>query len=602
MSSIHPIRHHPDPYPKAISSLSPSRAFGLIAVVLSMAILSSCTWLKPLVPWATPAPQAREKAAGLEADKGQEAYRHFILASLAIHDGHFSEARKHLSRAISADPNSTYLRKKMAAVLKRLKDYPGALVHARKCLELDVKDHDCQTILADLYTLRGQDDHALKLYEEILVREPKNQRIRLLISTILIRQGRFAKATKHLSVLTRQSPNLVVAHYYQGRINLEMKQYLKAEKSFLRALQLNSRLEPALFDLGTLYQVTRRYAEAIDTYKTLLGFYPDNLSVRERLVDIYFKLGKKKQAEEQMKKIKSLAKPGESGRKTLGLIYLKHGRLDDSIKELEMIVAAWPKDDKSRYYLATAYEEKGKTDKALEHFRRIPSDSKYHINAQLHIAYLLDSKKKYDDAVSVLEKAIAMQRDKVELYLMLSSIYETQGKYDKAIEAVNKGLEQDQKNVNLIFRRGVLLDKKGDKQACIKQMKRVLQINPDHADALNYIGYTYAEQGIKLDEAMGMIRKALKLKPKSGYITDSLGWVYYQKGVYDKAIHYLEKAAKLTSNDPTINEHLGDAYRKIGNYRKAITSYRKALSLKHPDEKKVRQKLIDVEKLLKKRN
>jgi tetratricopeptide (TPR) repeat protein len=81
-----------------------------------------------------------------------------------------------------------------------------------------------------------------------------------------------------------------------------------------------------------------------------------------------------------------------------------------------------------------------------------------------------------------------------------------------------------------------------------------------------------------------------------------LGWVYYQKGVYDKAIHYLEKAAKLTSNDPTINEHLGDAYRKIGNYRKAITSYRKALSLKHPDEKKVRQKLIDVEKLLKKRN
>ena len=99
---------------------------------------------------------------------------------------------------------------------------------------------------------------------------------------------------------------------------------------------------------------------------------------------------------------------------------------------------------------------------------------------------------------------------------------------------------------------------------------------------------------------MELIQKALKLKPDSGYIIDSLGWVYFQKGLYDEAVHYLEKAAKLTADDPTINEHLGDAYFKKKDFERSLQHYKKSLSLKHPDEEKVKQKIIEVEKLLRK--
>jgi tetratricopeptide (TPR) repeat protein len=133
-------------------------------------------------------------------------------------------------------------------------------------------------------------------------------------------------------------------------------------------------------------------------------------------------------------------------------------------------------------------------------------------------------------------------------------------------------------------------------------MKRILALNPEHADALNYIGYTYAEQGIHLDKAMDLIQKAMQIKPNSGYITDSLGWVYYQKKQYDEAVHYLEEAAKLTPDDPTINEHLGDAYLKKGKYREAVERYKRALSLDHPDEDKIREKLSAAERLLKEVN
>ena len=172
--------------------------------------------------------------------------------------------------------------------------------------------------------------------------------------------------------------------------------------------------------------------------------------------------------------------------------------------------------------------------------------------------------------------------------------------YETSLETVRKGLEQDADNTNLIFRMGVILDKEGKKEECLKQMQRVVALDPEHAEALNYIGYTYAEQGIRLDEAMALIQKALKLKPESGYIVDSLAWVYFQRGQYDAALKHLEKAVTMTPNDPTITEHLGDVYLKSGKYEKSLEMYEKALSLNHPKPEKIKEKLEGVKKILRK--
>ena len=129
-------------------------------------------------------------------------------------------------------------------------------------------------------------------------------------------------------------------------------------------------------------------------------------------------------------------------------------------------------------------------------------------------------------------------------------------------------------------------------------MRRILDIDPENADALNYIGYTYAEQGIKLNEAMDMIQKAVQLKPNNGYILDSLGWVYYQKGLYNEALEYLERAIHFTPDDPTINEHLGDVHFKRMDYRKSLELYQRALSLDHPNQEKMEEKVERVKELL----
>lgn len=130
-------------------------------------------------------------------------------------------------------------------------------------------------------------------------------------------------------------------------------------------------------------------------------------------------------------------------------------------------------------------------------------------------------------------------------------------------------------------------------------MQKILSIDPDHADALNYIGYTYAEMGIRLDEALKLIEKALKIKPNSGYIVDSLGWIFFKKGQYDRALELIKKALSLTPDDPTIIEHLGDVFIKKRRYKKALELYLRAIELNHPDKDRIRDKIRRVKEFIK---
>ena len=99
---------------------------------------------------------------------------------------------------------------------------------------------------------------------------------------------------------------------------------------------------------------------------------------------------------------------------------------------------------------------------------------------------------------------------------------------------------------------------------------------------LNYLGYSWVDQGINLDQGMAMVKRAVQQKPDDGYIVDSLGWAYFRVGNYDEAVKQLERAIELKPEDPTINEHLGDAYWRVGRELEAKFQWAHARDLK-PD-------------------
>ena len=576
-----------------------------IFVILFLPFFVACAF-SPNLPKMSQGISSPEKKALLSQNKPlpQIAYKDFLMACITVSRGQYNKAHKYLLQSLEKDPNSVYLNQKMAVLLKNLKDTPAALKYAQKCVGLEPDNAVNYILLGDLYILQKDKDLSLIYYNKALNITPKNQQLRLIITNILIKKELFVKALTHLEILIQENPNLIMAYYYRGRIELSRKQYGKAEESFKKALSLNNEnMEPALFDLGTLYHMTSRYMDAIKIYENLINYYPYNFAARERLLKLYLNLGQNSKADQQIAEIKRHSRPGEPGRKIIGSIYLKQGKLNQAIYELDLVVTAWPNDYQSRYYLAAAYQAKGDLEKALEHFYIIKQESKYYYNARMNIAHILEIQGKADTAIIILEQIINQGKKAIpEINLMLASIYEMQENYQKAIEVIKEGVRQNKGNIELLFRLGILIDKTGDNISSIKYMEKILEIDPNHAESLNYIGYSLAEQDHNLDKAIQLIQKALKIKPDSPYIIDSLGWVYFRKEHYKEALTYLKKATQLLPDDPTINEHLGDAYVKMKDYYNALKHYKKVLLNKDILLDVIKNKIRNLEQLMGKKH
>ncbi|MGB4547724.1 MAG: tetratricopeptide repeat protein, partial [Syntrophales bacterium] len=221
---------------------------------------------------------------------------------------------------------------------------------------------------------------------------------------------------------------------------------------------------------------------------------------------------------------------------------------------------------------------------------RIPVNSDLYANAQIQIGVILKKQNRLPEAIDFTKKAMTIKKGDPALYGFLSSLYEESKDLKTAEQTLLEGLALSPRSADLHYRLGVLYEKTDRFDESMKQMEEVLKIDPESAEALNFIGYSYADRGIKLDEAEAMIKKALELKPGDGYITDSLGWVYFKQNRNEEAIRYLEEALRIVPDDPAIAEHLGDAYARTGRVQEAIEKYRLVLRLK-PDSENIQEKI-----------
>ena len=121
----------------------------------------------------------------------------------------------------------------------------------------------------------------------------------------------------------------------------------------------------------------------------------------------------------------------------------------------------------------------------------------------------------------------------------------------------------------MFYFRGICYERSKQWPQAEADLKKALQLYPDQPLVLNYLGYSWIDQGVNLDEGMNMIRRAVEQRPDDGYIVNSLGWANFRIGNYDEAVKELERAVELKPDDPTINDHLGDAYWRVGRVLEA---------------------------------
>ncbi len=495
-------------------------------------------------------------------------------------------------RALAKDEGSAFLHRKVAEALLRAQRPDDALQHAERALELAPDEVEGRHLLGSLYRLRSDlpaAERALRAADG----QPVDRTAALLLHQIYLEADRPEDSLQIAEQLAAQEPygvqaKLALAGSYQR---------LGREAEALALLREAVELDPGNLRLRALLARSLRESGdregEIAAYREILELEPHHHAALSALADALVERQDVAAAATVLAEI-ALHHPEDArARLRLGLIYFEQRRWDLAAHELDAFRSlAGQASPEIRFVLGSARRRSGDEAGAREEFESIPEDHKSYPDARLELASIHERRGEFARALEEVERARA-KRPGVGVEVYGATLLAKSGDVDTAVALVESLLAQDPDNDELLYNLGLILAEAKRVEESLAYMQRALAHNPDNANALNYVGYTWAERGERLDEAERMIVRALELRPEDGYITDSLGWVYYmraraleQAGRSQEARRYTERAREqltraeaLTGGDPVVSEHLGDIHLFEGDKAAALQRYEEAVRL-----------------------
>ena len=281
----------------------------------------------------------------------------------------------------------------------------------------------------------------------------------------------------------------------------------------------------------------------------------------------------------------------------LGASIGRRGGEDLALIYLQLALYLEPTHTMALLSLADLYESLKKPELAIKVYDRIPPSSPLHRNAEIQIASDLDTLDRTDEAKKRLEHLVAEHPKDTEAILAFANILRGRKDFAECANVYGKAIANvpvpEKANWVMFYFRGICYERSKQWPLAEADLKKALELYPDQPLVLNYLGYSWIDQGVNLDQGMNMIRRAVEQRPDDGYIVDSLGWANFRIGNYDEAVKDLDRAVELKPEDPTINDHLGDAYWRVGRVLEARFQWSHAKDLKPEPEDlpKIEEKL-----------
>jgi tetratricopeptide (TPR) repeat protein len=501
-------------------------------------------------------------------------------------------AANYYRAALRNDPrNGELLNRAFVAVLTN-GDVEEATGLAQRILQLDKTDRNARLVLGV---------RAIKLKQYAVARRELAQSVRgpitdlaatLLSAWTQATPQEFKAATDSIDRLAGAEWYAIFKDLHSAMILDLANQKKEAAKRFERAYKLDPTALRLVQSYGSFLSRQGSKDEALKVFATFNDSLPRHPLVVEAMDDI--KAGKKLPilidspqagAAEVLYGLGSALGRRGGGGEELGLVYL------------QLALYLQPQHPLALLSLADLYEGIKKPEMAIKTYERVATTSPLSRNALIQQAINLDSLDQTDEAKANLEKLIATHSDDVEAIMALGNVQRGRKSFAECADTYSKAvatLTKDEKsNWVLYYFRGICYERSKQWAKAEADLKKALDLFPEQPLVLNYLGYSWVDQGINLDEGMRMIRRAVEQRPEDGYIVDSLGWVYYRTGDYAEAMKHLERAVELKPDDPTINDHLGDVYWRLGRTLEAQFQWSHARDLKpEPDElAKIQEKL-----------
>ncbi len=567
-----------------------------------------------------PQAQAAEPDDGVEQGRAASAlaYEHYLKARLLFERRQLREAVSEMRQALVYDHGSPHLHVFLGRLYRLQGLWRMAGKEANLALEIQPDHMDALMLKAPGLIHAKKLDDAIEVYKRVITLDRKRIGAYTGLAMIYVtRKGKEnedakAKVLEILKEMTEANPDSAEGFRKLGEFYFEQGDEKKAEKHFRRVLQLETSDRDTIKALTGLLEQQGRYKEAIQVFVEALESSPENPQYMAVMARLYLKDDDHESARAYIEQMRD-SNPANAS--LIAQAYVDINRHAEAIAELEKVVADHPHQHFERYMVAVLYEGLKKWEKALEHLRKIPTGSRLFVRAQTSIGYTLHHMGRLDEAARVLLATLKLTDDAYEvgqLHRYLAAVHAKQKRFDQGLRfldaaigkqpdlsdlhdakanllfeagrgaegvaALRRELDRHPSDVSLLYALGALYERMGKIPESLEVMRKVLALEPNNYSALNFIGYTMADQGIDLDEAELMIRRALLLNPGNGAITDSLGWVLYKKGDFEQALEYLQRADRTSPGESVIIMHVGDAFLKLGKREQAIEHYRSALA------------------------
>ena len=476
------------------------------------------------------------------------------------------------------------------------------------------------TLLAE-----GQMTDALKLAERIAKQEPGNEIARLALGVRGIKTRQYAQARTYLNKGGRGraadlTATLLSAWTLVGskefRRAMETIDRLKGEETFSVFRNLHGGLIANISGRHEISDVmlSQAYATGSNTLRVtdLYGRYLAQRGNRDQAKKVYADFKKLMPRHplvlDQIKALeegKALEPPVDTAASGAAEVLYSlgaagNGEGDELASLIYLRLSLWldPTNAMAIMMLGEVYERMGQLGSANEVYDLVPINSSFRYNSELQVALNLEQLGRSEDSVKQLNSLISHARG-LDAYSALGNVYRSRKEFEAAGKAYSDAIaligQADSSHWSLFYARGISYERTKQWPKAEADFRKALELWPDQPLVLNYLGYSWIDQGINLEEGFKMLKRAVELRPKDGYIVDSVGWAYYRLGKYEESLEYMEKAVSLKPSDPVINDHLGDVYWRLGRKLEAGFQWNHARDLK-PEPEDLQKILDKIEK------
>ncbi len=462
-----------------------------------------------------------------------------------------------------------------------------------------------------LATFLKRDDVALQVSQIWADIEPDNIEAHSQAANQLTRAGDLAAAVKHMEAVKRLGglAHFNVVAYRAANLDQESRDLLlktitemlleypdDTQLLFSKAVLLEQsnrneesneiadRLLEEKSDINivilkvSLLRKMKRGGEAVELLQNEVHQHPDHRRLRVYFARVLFDEGLLDQAREQYEEMLEKAPRDGDMLFALGLISMEQNNDELAIRYFNGLLKLGQREGEANYYLGVLYEKKGDQETALAHFRNAGMGFEY-LPAQNRVVEIMVSQGRFEEARTYLQRqGVRHPERKVQLVLLEAQLISDQQSPQNALDFMDTVIAADPDNIDYLYFRAMIGERNNDLVVLERDLRHVLRLDPDNADAMNALGYTLADKTDRHEEALALITRAVELKPDEAAFIDSIGWVHYRLENYDQAIQFLRRALDMFENDE-VAAHLGEVLWTVGNKEEANKVWQHALEL-----------------------